>query len=110
MVLELARANGLPLEFRDVTEAEVRGADEIWVTSSSKEVLADRASSTASRSATASPGPVFRRMHALYQDFKQKVMRAGQARGACPPERERCNARARRQLACSPFPAISRSR
>jgi D-alanine transaminase len=23
------------------------------------------------------PGPVFRRMHQLYQEFKQKVMRAG---------------------------------
>ena len=40
VVAELARANGMPLEFRDVPEAEVRAADEIWVTSSSKEVLA----------------------------------------------------------------------
>jgi hypothetical protein len=28
------------------------------------------------------PGPVFRRMHALYQDFKRKVMRAGKERQA----------------------------
>src|SRR5207248_4960756 len=35
VVVELARANALPLEFRDLTEADVRGADELWVTSSS---------------------------------------------------------------------------
>jgi D-alanine transaminase len=76
VVVELAHAAGLPLELREVTEAEVRGADELWVTSSSKEVLAivrlDGAPIGDGR-----PGPVFRRMHRLYQDFKQTVMRAG---------------------------------
>jgi D-alanine transaminase len=76
VVVELARANALPLEFREIAEAEVRAADEIWVTSSSKEVLAvvrlDGAPVADGR-----PGPVFRRMHRLYQDFKLKVMRAG---------------------------------
>ena len=28
------------------------------------------------------PGPVFRRMYGLYQEFKQKVMRAGKERQA----------------------------
>ncbi len=28
------------------------------------------------------PGPLFRRVHALYQEFKQKVMRAGKERQA----------------------------
>jgi D-alanine transaminase len=76
VVVELARANALPLEFRDIAEAEVRAADELWVTSSSKEVLAvvrlDGAPVGDGR-----PGPVFRRMYRLYQDFKHKVMRAG---------------------------------
>ena len=54
----------------------MRAADEIWVTSSSKEVLADRgARRQAGR--RRQPGPVFRRMYQLYQEFKQKVMRAG---------------------------------
>jgi D-alanine transaminase len=39
-VLDLARENGLPLEVRRISEAEVRSADELWLTSSSKEVLA----------------------------------------------------------------------
>jgi D-alanine transaminase len=76
VVVELARANGVPLEFRTITEAEVRGADELWVTSSSKEVLAitqlDGRTVGDGR-----PGPHFRRMFKLYQDFKLKVMRAG---------------------------------
>ena len=76
VVSELARANNLPIEFRDVSEAEVRAADEIWVTSSSKEVLAI-VELDGKRVADGRPGPVFRRMHQLYQDFKQTVMRAG---------------------------------
>ena len=76
VVVELARAHAMPLEFRDIAEAELRAADEIWVTSSSKEVLAivrlDGAPVGDGR-----PGPLFRRMYRLYQDFKQKVMRAG---------------------------------
>ena len=76
VVVELARANNLPLEFKDVSEAEVRGADEVWVSSSSKEVLAI-VELDGKRIGDGRPGPVFRRMHQLYQEFKQKVMRAG---------------------------------
>jgi D-alanine transaminase len=76
VVLELARANGLPLELGEVTEAEVRAADEIWVTSSSKEVLPITTLDGA-KVGDGRPGPVFGRMYQLYQDFKQKVMRAG---------------------------------
>ena len=76
VVTELAHANALPLEFREVTEAEVRGADEIWVTSSSKEVLPIVALDGA-KVGDGRPGPLFARMYQLYQEFKQKVMRAG---------------------------------
>jgi D-alanine transaminase len=76
VVTELAQANGLPLEFRDVTEKEVRSADEIWVTSSSKEVL-PIVTLDGARVGDGRPGPVFARMYQLYQDFKQKVMRTG---------------------------------
>lgn len=78
VVLELAARHGLPTEVRDIADAEVRAADELWLTSSTKEVLAiveldDRkigAGDTAGK-----PGPVFRQMHRWYQDFKQTVMR-----------------------------------
>ncbi|HEV3010978.1 MAG TPA: D-amino acid aminotransferase [Burkholderiales bacterium] len=76
VVVELARANGLALEFKDIPEADVRAADEVWVTSSSKEVLAI-VELDGKRIGDGHPGPVFRRMFQLYQEFKQKVMRAG---------------------------------
>lgn len=76
VVVELARANGLPLEFKDIPEADVRAADELWVSSSSKEVLAI-VELDGKRIGDGRPGPVFRHMFQLYQEFKQKVMRAG---------------------------------
>jgi D-alanine transaminase len=76
VVVELAREAALPLELREVSEAEVRGADEIWVSSSSKEVLAI-VTLDGVAVGDGKPGPVFKRMYSLYQDFKRKVMRAG---------------------------------
>ena len=76
VIAELAQANHLPMEFRDVAEAEVRGADEIWVSSSSKEVFPFVALD-GRPVGDGKPGPVFRPMYQLYQDFKQRVMRAG---------------------------------
>jgi D-alanine transaminase len=76
VVVELARLHGMPLEFRAITEAETRAADELWVTSSSKEVLAV-VELDGKPVGDGKPGPVFRRMYQHYQDFKRKVMRAG---------------------------------
>jgi D-alanine transaminase len=76
VIAELAQANALPMEFRDVSEAEVRGADEVWVTSSSKEVFAI-VTLDGKPIGDGKPGPMFRRMYQLYQEFKQTVMRAG---------------------------------
>jgi len=74
VVLELAGSHKIPLEMREVSEHEVRTAQEIWVTSSTKEVLAvTRLDGSAV--GDGKPGAVFRRVYALYQDFKQTVMR-----------------------------------
>jgi len=81
VVLELARGAQLPVEIRDVTESETRTADEIWVTSSSKEVLAI-VKLDGRPVGDGRPGPVFQRMHQLYQEFKKTVMRAGRERAA----------------------------
>jgi D-alanine transaminase len=81
VIAEIAQAAGLPLEYRDVSESEVRSADEVWVTSSSKEVLAI-VTLDGKPVAGGKPGPVFHRVYALYQEFKQKVMRAGKERQA----------------------------
>jgi len=75
VVLEILRDNGLRHEVRPVAQAELKSAEEVWVTSSSKEVLAittlDGAPVGAGR-----PGPVFHRVYPLYQQFKARVMRA----------------------------------
>lgn len=81
VVVELAGRAGLPLEFREIAEAEVRAADEILVTSSSKEVLAI-VTLDGRRVGEGRPGPVFRRIYQLYQEFKRAVMRAGKERAA----------------------------
>ena len=74
VVLELAAANGIALEVREVSEQEVRSADEIWVTSSTKEVLAVTLLD-GKPVGDGRPGALFRRMYRLYQDFKHSVMR-----------------------------------
>jgi len=81
VVLELAQAAQIPVEIRDLSEAETRAAHEIWVTSSSKEVLAI-VKFDGNVVGDGRPGPVFRRMHQLYQEFKRTVMRVGRERAA----------------------------
>ncbi len=75
VVLEIAEANGVPHEVRRVTKQEVLTADELLLTSSTREVLPitqlDRNPVGDGR-----PGAMFARLHALYQDFKRNVMRA----------------------------------
>ena len=74
VVLEIARAREFEVEVCDVTEADVRSAEEIWLTSSTKEVLAVT-TLDGKPVGDGLPGPLFRRMHALYQQFKQEHMR-----------------------------------
>lgn len=81
VVVELAQAEGIPVRFREIAREEVFAADEVWVTSSSREVLAI-VTLDGRPVGNGRPGPLFRRMYRLYQDFKQKVMRAGKERAA----------------------------
>jgi len=74
VVLELAAANALPTQVRAIAQAEVRDADELWLASSTKEVLAI-VSLDGQPIGAGRPGPVFRRMYDWYQQFKQRVMR-----------------------------------
>jgi D-alanine transaminase len=74
IVLELAAAHGLKTEVRDIADLEVRAADELWLTSSTKEVL-PIVTLDDKPIGTGAPGPVFARMHGWYQDFKRDVMR-----------------------------------
>jgi D-alanine transaminase len=75
VVLELAAQHGLPYEVRDITEAETRGADELWMCSSTKEVLPVVSLDGRKVGPGGTPGPVFKRMYGWYQEFKATVMR-----------------------------------
>lgn len=75
VVLELAARHDVPHEVRDITEAEVRSADEIWMTSSTKEVL-PVTTLDGQPVGSGAPGPLAVAMHGHYQEFKRTVMRA----------------------------------
>jgi D-alanine transaminase len=76
VTLEIAARGGIPTEVREVSEAETRSADELWLSSSTREVLAITMLDGAAVG-TGCPGPVFRRMHALFQARKREL--AGKA-------------------------------
>src|SRR4029453_14068840 len=62
---EFARDGGIPFEMRPVPKEEALGADEMWLTSSTKEVLAIT-TLDGRPFAGGKPGPVFRRLHAIF--------------------------------------------
>jgi D-alanine transaminase len=76
LILELAAANGIPVQVGKFDESYIRAADELWLTSSTREVLAI-VTLDGQRVGDGHPGPLFRKMYALYQDYKTKVMRNG---------------------------------
>lgn len=74
VILELAAANGIPYEVRKVMKAELFSADELLLTSSTKEVLAIT-SLDGKAVGSGKPGAMFAKLHNLYQAFKRDVMR-----------------------------------
>lgn len=81
VVLELAADNGTPFQVREISEYELRTAQEIWLTSSTREVLPVTRLDE-KPVAGGKPGPLYRRMYALYQDYKDTVMRAPSGGGS----------------------------
>jgi len=75
LLVKLAAEGAFKLEVRPIPESELRSADEVWLSSSTKEVLAVTAID-AKPVGSGKPGPIFKRMHALYQDYKAKLARA----------------------------------
>ena len=67
--LAIAKDAGVSLDVRPITHAEAMAADEMWLSSSTKEVLA--VTKVDGRSfAGGKPGPVFRRVWQAFQDAK----------------------------------------
>ncbi len=68
--------NGAGIECRDepVTETALRAAREIWLSSSTKEVT-PVVRLDGKPVGTGVPGPLWERIHGLFQDYKQRLMR-----------------------------------
>lgn len=76
VVLELADAHGLHAELRPIAVSELRAADEVWMTSSTKEIL-PITRLDGQPVGTGRPGPIGLALGEWYQDYKQSVMRSG---------------------------------
>jgi len=82
VVLELAARHGMPHQVREIDETELRAADEIWLTSSTREVLPVTTldGRPVGHGATAGvPGPMAVAMHGWYVAYRDEVMRSADA-------------------------------
>jgi len=74
LVLELAREAGMPADVRRVAATELASADEVWISSSTREVLP--VTKIDGREVGAGkPGPVYARVQQLFQDYKARAKR-----------------------------------
>jgi D-alanine transaminase len=75
LVLELAIGAGIPCREVSISAGDLAQADEIWLTSSTREIMpVTRLDGAEVGSGT--PGPLWRQMDTLYQEYKERV-RAG---------------------------------
>lgn len=72
LLVELARKHGMPVEEREITEAELKGADEVWLSSSTREVV-PVTRLNGHPLGDGNPGPVWRQMARRYVDFKRTL-------------------------------------
>lgn len=72
---EFAQQAGLAFDVRPVSRAETFAADEMWITSSTKEVLAVT-TVDGKPFASGKPGPMFRKVYDLFQQKKAALARA----------------------------------
>jgi D-alanine transaminase len=72
--VEFAREAGLPIDIRPVSRDEAMAADEMWLSSSTKEVLAV-VSVDGRTFGSGAPGPMYRRMYQAFQKHKPPAAR-----------------------------------
>lgn len=70
LLVELCQTNGIDCREQNISEAELRSADELWVSSSTKEVVAvTRLDGQAI--GNGQPGPLWQRLSELYSRYKR---------------------------------------
>ncbi len=72
LVLELAQRHGCPCREEDLPATALESAEEVWFTSSTKEIV-PVTTVNGRRIGTGAPGPLWRRMMDLYQAYKRAV-------------------------------------
>ncbi|MED5388977.1 MAG: D-amino acid aminotransferase [Pseudomonadota bacterium] len=72
LVVELCEQHGLPMAEREITETALRQAEEIWVTSSTREVV-PITRLNGSPVGDGKPGPVWKALARHYVDFKRRL-------------------------------------
>lgn len=77
VVLELVENHALPYDVRPVAEQELRSANEILLTSSTKEIM-PIVSLDGKLIGDGRPGPFFHKLNQLYQHYKELTMRGKQ--------------------------------
>jgi D-alanine transaminase len=72
LVVELCQRHGVPIEEREITETELRGADEVWLSSSTKEVV-PVVSLNGHELGDGKPGPVWKTVARHYVTYKREL-------------------------------------
>lgn len=75
LVLELATENNIPYEEANILEGDLRRAEEIWLTSSTKEIL-PVTQLDGKAVGKGIPGPLWEKMYGFYQRYKQQLRNA----------------------------------
>jgi len=78
LIIEIAAGNAVPYRESDISEAELTSAEEIWLTSSTREIspvvrLDDKVVGDGR------PGPAWKRMTALFKAYKDSIRRGAAA-------------------------------
>jgi len=72
LILELAKKHQFKYEVRDIAEAELSSADEIWLSSSTKEIL-PVVELNGAAVANGQSGPIWEKMIDIYQAYKSEL-------------------------------------
>ena len=72
IILEIAEKNNIPHSQRAITKEEIEGASEIWVTSSTREIIPITELDGAPVG-DGKPGPVWKAFFKLFQDYKHSL-------------------------------------